>query len=172
MKEVYRTQALEEAQVLCALLREHDIDPLLDGENSGPVTLGLYTPAAPLLIQVRDEDEAAATEILDAVVRERANEVVFETAADAPTSTPEEEARFREQLRRSTSSRRKRLLWAGLLVLVPVPGILLLGLGCLVSGSSEAGLHAILTALALGVPALLIHRMARRSPRPKPPGPT
>lgn len=161
MKEIYRTTSLEEAQVFCSLLREHAIEPLLDGEHSGPVALGLYTTAAPLIIHVPDEHEAAAKEVLDALIRERGGEVVFESSAELPVSTPEEDARFREQVRQGRASARQLWLWVGLIFLVPVPFLLVTALMAFWRGDSELGLRVLLSAVALGLPPLLIHFAAR-----------
>lgn len=159
-------KSLEEAQVLCALLREHDVEPLLDGEHSGPVTLGLHTPATPMLIQVSDQDEAAGREILEAVFRERRREAVFETAPDAPVATPDEDARFAALVRRAQASARRQWMWAGFVVLAPAPVVVIVGLVDFLLGRAEAGTFSLTLGLALGVPALLIHRLARRAPGP------
>lgn len=160
MKEIFRTTSLEEAQVFCALLREHELEPLLDGEHSGPVTLGLYTSAAPLIVHVPDEQEKAALEILDAMMRERGGEVVFERSPELEASTPEEDARFEEQLRRSRARWRRRVLFA-FVVLVPGPALLLSALYSLVMGEVDIAFKTFYCGLAFIVPAILIAGLAR-----------
>lgn len=150
--------------MFCSLLREHELEPLLDGEHSGPVALGLYTTAAPLIVQVPDEHEAAAKEILDALVRERGGEVVFESSAELPTSTPEEDARFREDVGRARASQRRRWLIVGILIL-PAPLLLGLALVAFVSGETEGARDALLMAIAYGAVPLLIHLFARPAKR-------
>jgi hypothetical protein len=149
VREVFRTTSLEEAQVLCSILREHEIEPFLDGEQSGATAVGLYTSASPLRVLVADEQEAPAQEILAA--RQR-NDVVV--SPELPVLTPEEDARFEESLRRSRDSSRKKVLFA-LMVIAPVPlavaGTQLL----LFAGQAESALYLAFLGLALGAPVLL-----------------
>lgn len=146
----------------CALLREHDIEPLLDGEYSGPVTLGLYTTATPLLIQVSDEDEAAALEVLDALIRERRGEVVFESAPDNPMAVGAPEAASSPPSRRWSYA-------AVLLLLVPVPVLLIFALQALLTGRAQQALPLLLLGAALAAPPILAHFLARPSkPPPRP----
>ena len=164
MKEIYRTTSLEEAQVFCSLLREHEIEPLLDGEHSGPVSIGLYTTATPLIVHVPDEDEAAAAEILDAMTRERSGEIVFERGPGLEATTAEEDARFREDVGRARASQRRRWLIVGILI-IPAPLLLGLALVAFVRGETEGARDALLMAIAYGAVPFLIHVFARPAKR-------
>lgn len=113
MKRLYATTDLAEAQILRALLRDAGIESSLDNEAGAAFAIGLPTSAAPLGINVSDEDAAAAAEVLAAHFEKQ---TVMEDDPEAPPPlTPEESAAFDEKVRRG---RPRRRWWMALLLLL------------------------------------------------------
>lgn len=107
MKRVYATVDPVEAEVLCALLRDAGIEPAMD-DATMPL---LNTPAA-RAIHVRDEDAAAAAEVLARHFEK--NDLNTEDDPEAPEPPrPDESANFEKQIARKKSWRRPVLFHLG-----------------------------------------------------------
>ena len=105
MKLLYGTTDLTEAELIRAHLRDAGIESTLDNQHGAAYAIGLPTAAAPLAIYIRDEDAAEAAEILALHFEKKVDD--GEPDPDAPPPlTPEESAKFEEQVRKGKPRRR------------------------------------------------------------------
>jgi len=120
VKRLYATTDLVEAEVLRALLRDQGIESTLDNEGAAAFAVGVPSAAAPIGINVSDEDAPAAAEAL-ARHFEKTDAADTEPDPDAPPPlTPEESAAFEAKVKRRVFSKRLFLLliffWPGIFI--------------------------------------------------------
>ena len=75
MKRIFSTASRQEAELLCAALRDRGIDSFLENE-----AVGLVTPAVPLVVSVDDPRAEEALQVLREILSKRG-------AEDAPPGT-------------------------------------------------------------------------------------
>ncbi len=101
MKAVFTTTGFSEAELVKSILREHEIESVLENEGGALYLIGMPTPAVPLVVRVSDEDEARALSLVELALRDAPPGPEAGGPDAPPGETPEEARAFREKVERS-----------------------------------------------------------------------
>jgi hypothetical protein len=94
MKTVHLTTDPQEAEFVRMVLREQEIESVLQNEGGAMSIFGMPTPAVPLVVAVADEDEAQARLLIDLALGEKQSD-------PEPDPSPEEDKAFEERVART-----------------------------------------------------------------------
>jgi hypothetical protein len=101
MKTVHLTTDPQEAEFVRMVLREQEIESVLQNEGGAMSIFGMPTPAVPLVVAVADEDEAQARLLIDLALGEKQSD-------PEPDPSPEEDKAFEERVARSREEARSK----------------------------------------------------------------